>query len=177
MILTAIQGVGAADQSFEAGKRNQAIARFNANNARVQETQALESGAFAQNVQEVKGEILKGQQQSAAAGGNTVVGAGTNRTVTTGGTAVSEMDRIMLGINAQRQALGFAVKAEGFEMQGDQARIQGNEGALAALIKAGSTELEESDPNYRGKGSAQGARNPGLLSDTGAAQDPNSLWT
>jgi hypothetical protein len=78
------------------------------------------------------------------------------------------MDRMMIGINARRQAFGYQVQAANANFQADLARRRGNEGALSALISTGARETEYADPNYRGKGTSV---NPNLLAGEGAVSD------
>ena len=153
MLMTAIGGVGQADQAQSAGQRNKAIDTFNANNARIQADQAIQTGGYEAGNREIRGEIVRGAEQGAAAGGNTVATAGTNRTVQAGTTATSRMDQMMLEINASRAAFGYQVKAANMDFQAKQAGVAGNEAALAALIKSGAAEEQEGDPNYKGRGS------------------------
>jgi hypothetical protein len=174
MMTTAIGGIGQADQAYSAGQRNKAIDTFNANNATIQANQAIQAGADEANNREIRGEILKGAQQGAAAGGNTVATAGTNRIVQAGGQAASKMDQMMLEINASRAAFGFQVKAANLQFQGQEAGIAGNEAALAALVKTGATEEEESDPNYRGRGSASMA---GVYADSDNTGGSGSIFS
>lgn len=154
MLMTAIGGVAQADQSYQAGQANKAIANFNARQSEIQAQQALEAGGAAENRQTVKGSLLQGAQVAGFAGQGVVATAGTAKTVETASQLVSDMDRMLIGINARRQAYGFQVRAADQRFQAHQAEVQGNEAALGALIRTGAVETELNDPNYRGKGTA-----------------------
>ena len=165
MMSDGLSGVAGAAQAYSAGQRNKAIDRYNAFNARIQADQAIQTGGYEAGNREIRGEIVRGAEQGAAAGGNTVATAGTNRTVQAGTTAASRMDQMMIEINASRAAFGYQVKAANLDFQGTQAGIAGNEAALAALMKGGSKMVQDSDPNYKGRGSTGGV----YTSDNGAA--------
>lgn len=170
MLMTAIGGVSKADASYEGGKANQAIDRYNAKNSEIQAEQALEAGSSAISRSEIKSQVLRGAQTSAFAGQGVVATAGTARAVEASSAATSAMDQMMIGINARRQAFGFQVAAANSTFQGELARRAGTEGALSSLIDTGAKETEYADPNYRGKGTQ--VRNGSLLtSENGTVPD------
>jgi hypothetical protein len=168
MLVTAIGGASQANSSYQAGKTNAAIDRYNAANARIQEQQAIEAGSAAKNQVAIKGSLLQGAQTAGFAGQGVVATAGTARQVVATGEAVSAMDQMMIGINARRQAFGYQVQASNADFQATLARSRGNQGAMAALISTGARESEFNDPNYRGKGTTV---NPNLLAGEGAVSD------
>lgn len=137
MLMTALAGAGDAYTSYSAGQANRAIDRFDAKQATIQANQALESGATQQADTDIKSRILQGEQASAFAGQGVLAHAGTARAVMAGSEAVSEMDKLMLGVNSRRAAFGYQTRAAEYRFMGDQAAVRGNEGALAALGKAG----------------------------------------
>lgn len=138
-MMTAISGAGNAFSQYEAGQSNKAIDRFNAANSRIQAEQASQAGATEQARAGIKEGILRGAQTSAFAGQGVIAGAGTARAVVAGGEAVSEMDKLMIGINARRQAYGYKVQAAGESFAADQAARLGTERALAGLAETGAT--------------------------------------
>jgi hypothetical protein len=164
MMFTALGGVNQAFSSYQAGQANKSIARFNATNDRMQAEQAMQAGSTEQARAATKEQILKGAQTSAFAGQGVVTGAGTARTVVAASEAASEMDRLMIGINARRQAYGYRVRAADEMFAGREAAIQGNEAALGSLMRVGGQALIKHQENtIPGTESRQS-----LLSDEGS---------
>ncbi len=147
IIMSMVSGAGNAASSYEAGQSNKAISRFNAANSRIQAEQALESGATQEARAGIKEGILRGEQTSAFAGQGVLANAGTARSVIAGSEAVSEMDKLMIGVYARRQAYGYKVQAAGETFAGKQAARAGNEAAIAGLLRTGGSVMEKSNAN------------------------------
>lgn len=139
LFLTALGGASQAYTSYEAGQSNSAIDQFNARNSRKQAEQSLQAGGMQAARVDTRETILRGQQTAGFAGQGVLVGAGTARSVVAGSEAVSEMDKLMIGINARRQAYGYEVAAANSDFQAHLAKVRGNEEALGSLVKTGAT--------------------------------------
>lgn len=179
MLMTALSGASQAYSSHEAGNTNRAIDRFNAANDRVAAQQTLQSAGSAMARQDIKANILQGEQRSAFAGQGVLANAGTARAVVAGSQAVSEMDKLMIGINARRAATGHLQRAAYEDFQGDRAAAMGNERALGSIIDAG-TKMESM--RYKSDGTidqqrrdadsfATDARRASLLADESSPGD------
>ncbi len=136
------QGAGSllsAYGAYEAGQSNSAIYRFNADYARTQAEQTLQSGEYIAGVSDLKETQLAGTQAAGFAGQGVVSGAGSAGTVVDASAAMSEQDKAMERLNARRQAYGFEVAASNDDFQGDMAKRLGNMQAGASLLQgAGS---------------------------------------
>jgi hypothetical protein len=159
--LTAIGGLTSAYASYMAGRANKKIADFNARMARVQAAQAIQAGEFNANRVAIAAQRQQGAAQAAEAGAGIVAGAGTAKAVEASNEAASNMDRLMIELNARREAYGFQVRAAADTMEGKLAEQKGAMQAGAALLDTGAQEWLESDPAYggfRGRGLDFGMR-------------------
>jgi hypothetical protein len=150
--ITAAGGILSAYGHYRAGRVNLAIARHNAALARIQAAQALEAGRQAENVRDLKSRLAQGEIASNFAGQGVVVGAGTSRAVMDTELALSEMDKLMIGINARRSAFGFQSAAAAQEQRGEFAQKEGDMAAISTLLDTGAQLELQSDRAYYGRG-------------------------
>jgi hypothetical protein len=137
---TAGSGVAGAYSSYQAGRANRSLDRYNATLARTQETQALQAGEFKAGQVDLQARQLQGATRAAQGASGTVIGAGTNASVLNSEQAMSEMDKLMIRTNARRQAFGFAVTAANDDNQGNLAYRAGVQGAVGTLLNTGAQE-------------------------------------
>jgi hypothetical protein len=134
MGLQGIGGLFGAYASYEAGHANGAVMRFNADYERQLAHQSMESGEFNAALTDLKGANLAGQQASSAAGQGVVAGAGSAGSNVSTSNAMSETDKMMIRLNARRQAYGHEIAAESDQTAGDNAIRQGNMGAVSSVL-------------------------------------------
>ncbi len=135
--IAALQGSGAAIGAYgqyQSGQSNSAILRLNADYARTQAAQVLESGEFQAGVSDLKESQLAGAQASSYAGQGVVAGAGSAGTTVASSEAMSDAQKNMIRLNASRQAYGFQTTAENDEFQANLAKRQGNLGAISSVL-------------------------------------------
>ncbi len=148
--LTLVGGAVTAYAKYEAGKDNQATARFNAEQARIQASQAIQAGDFAISEREARERYIEGGTRAGFASQGVVVGAGTSSAVLRNEANVSAMDKMMIGLNARRQAYGHQVMAIDQERQGNAAMRKGEMGAVATLLNTDNQWRLEGDTSYAG---------------------------
>ena len=125
--------------SYESGVNTEKVDRYNAQLLRLQSDQVLEGGEYQAGVQDTRLSLLAGRQEAGFAGQGVTVGAGTSAAVLASSENVSDQDKMMIRLNARRQAFGMDTQANSLEMQGELARRAGNFGAAASIISgAGS---------------------------------------
>jgi hypothetical protein len=151
--ITAAGGILSAYGHYKSGRYNQAVARYNASLARIQAAQALEAGRQGENVRDLKSRLAQGEIASNFAGQGVVVGAGTSRAVMDTEASLSEMDKLMIGINARRSAFGYQSAAAEQEQRGEFARREGDANAISTLLDTGAQLELQSDRAYQGRGS------------------------
>ncbi len=152
--MTAAGGLLSAYSQFSAGRESRKMARFNAEQQRIQASQTLAAAKFQENQRGAQAKLAVGSVRAQQAAGGTVVGAGTNRAVTDSIEGASAMDQMLMEINARRQAYGHQVAAAGSEYQGNLAAIEGDAGAVTTLLDTGGRMELENDPKYRRTGRA-----------------------
>lgn len=148
--MTAAGGLLGAYGSYTAGKANRRVARFNAEYARMQAEQARQSAGFQEAQVEGRTREVAGSMRASQGASGTVVGAGTNRAALDAVQGASEMDKLLIEINARRQAYGYQVAAVDQTIRGDMASQAGNMGAIETLLNTGSSIELERDPSYSG---------------------------
>ncbi len=141
--MTLVGGTMAAYGEYEAGKENQATARWNAEQARIQATQAIQAGDYAISEREARERYIEGGTRASFAGQGVVVGAGTSAAVLRNEANVSAMDKMMIGLNARRQAYGHQVMAIDQERRGDAAMRKGEMEAASTLLSTGKEYRKE----------------------------------
>lgn len=122
---------GAANQ---AGKAAQSLHGFNRAVRQIEADQLLQTGEYEAGIQDIKGKILQDKQRAGFAGQGVVVGAGTTQAVIDSTAAMSDADKMMIKLNARRAAFGALVGAENENMQGNLARMQGEQQAVSSVI-------------------------------------------
>lgn len=173
---TAIGGLTTAWGQFSAGRANQRLARINAADARRQAAESLQAGQFASNrVLSQQGQE-QGAMKAAQAGGGTVVGAGTSGIAQASARAGSNMDRLLIQLNARRQAYGYQSKAALARYEGDQATRAGALSGLQTIMGAGNKlwensakadDLTKGPVGYGGGQNLEGVDGPETLLNTG----------
>lgn len=150
MGLTAAGGIVTALSEHKAGKYNKAIADFNASQAHIQAEQALQTGGFQESVRQAEANIQQARTKSGQAAGGTVIGAGTNRLVTTSQEAGNEMDQLMIQTMANRRSYGYDVAEADDIAKGNMGMRTADNAAIATLLQTGNELSLESDPSYGG---------------------------
>ncbi len=148
--LTLVGGAVSAYATYEAGKDNEAVHRFNAEQARIQASQAIQAGDFAISEREARERYIEGVTRAGFASQGVVVGAGTSAAVLRNEANVSAMDKMMIGLNARRQAYGHQAMAIDQERQGKAAMLKGETGAVATLLNTENQWRLEGDTSYTG---------------------------
>ena len=147
-ILTAFGGLTQMFSQYNAGKINSRIADYNANLARIQGAQAIQSGEL--SATQEAGRQRQREGNIAASYGAQGVTGGTAATTLQSSRNMSAMDRLMIETNARRQALGYQTRAATEEIQGKMASTAAKTGMLSTLLATGAQEELEQDPNNVG---------------------------
>ncbi len=148
--MTLAGGITSAYAQYQSGRYNQKIARYNASLKRIQAEQAIQAGNERRNVIDARERIVEGGTRANFAAQGVVVGAGTSMAVIDSERSTAEMDKLLVSINANRQAFGFQTAARGDDLSGDMAMRTGRMGAISTALNTGAQLELESDPKYRG---------------------------
>lgn len=135
-VILLVAGAAQAKQQNEAGKANQAIAE---NNARLADEQARDAniqGARESQKAAWRQRAVRGSQMAAMAAQGIDSGGGSASALLDETAMFGAMDRKTIGINAERQAWGFAGEATNYRNSGKQARWAGREGAKLTILSS-----------------------------------------
>ena len=129
---TLASAAGIYQQSQNAKK----MSDFNVNLSKVKETDALSSGAAAEEKQRARVRQIEGSQiaQMGASGG--VVGAGNFGDILDQTAKYGEMDALTIRSNALKQAWGLQTQSNADSLQGALAANQGGVNAVGTLLSA-----------------------------------------
>jgi len=126
--------------NLQAGKAAKEVAEFNARVADMQAGDALERGAedearFRQQI-----DILVGSQRAGFAGQNVVVDYGSAAHVVTDARYLGEQDAKQIRRNAEREAWGHRMNAEGYRLGGQHAVVASRFNASGSVL-SGATSV------------------------------------
>ena len=169
----ALGGATKAYGQYEAGETNAKLARYNASIAELQGRYATQAGAEQKNVEDLKAKRIAGSLAASTAGQGVVVGAGTSAAVAKSSEEMTEMDKLMIDINASRKAFGYNVHAFNYGLQADLDKERGTMGALTSLMDTGTTMAEM----QRKKDLATGANIPQRKTYNPATDGPTEANT
>ncbi len=147
--MTLAGGLTSAWSQYSAGRESRKMARFNAEQQRIQAAQTLAAAKFQENQRDGATRVAEGSVRASQAAGGTVVGAGTNRAVIDSIEGASAMDKMLMEINARRQAYGYRVAAAGTQYEGELAALQGEAGAVSTLLDTGGRMELQNDRKYK----------------------------
>lgn len=142
MYMTALGGATKAYGSYEAGQTNARLARYNASVEQMQSNYAIQAGKSQEAVEDLKARRIAGSLSASQTGQGVVVGAGTGAAVAKSSENMTEMDKLMIDINASRKAFGYQVHAFDYGMRAEEDERRGTMGALTSLMDTG-TELTD----------------------------------
>lgn len=122
-----------------AAKANQSILNFNARLDRYKAIAADNRGLFQMNQINRQSTQVQAQQKTGEAANGTVIGAGTNATVTASTQGVAAQDQIQARNNALMQAWGYNTEAANDEMEGAMAARAGKQALIGSAFAAAGT--------------------------------------
>lgn len=137
MAVAAVAGAGmSAYGQYQQGQNAEKMANYNADLAEVKATDALSTGAIAEEKQRAQVRQIEGSQaaQMGASGG--VVGAGSFGDILDQTAKFGELDSQTIRFNAAKQAWGFGTQAAADRLQGAIAAGNGRMGAMSTLLSS-----------------------------------------
>lgn len=147
--LTAFGGLTSAYAAFQTGKINSQIANYNANLARLQSSEAIQSGDLASGQE--AGRQKQREGAIAANFGAQNVSGGSQAAALVSSRNQSAMDQLIIQTNARRQAYGYQVRAASESTQAAQDMAQARSKETATLLYTGAQEELYQDPRFPGQ--------------------------
>lgn len=132
--LQAVGGLMQANSQNKAGQESSAISQANAANFDFMAKDTIDRGYINANNLRMKGRRLRGSQRVAYSAGNIDSASGTASDVQAATAANVEFDAQVMNINAQREAMGYTMRADEARRTAQISKTAGKTSAVNSLI-------------------------------------------